>query len=481
MKNKSLKIGAYSTVICVVVIAIAIVVNMLVGAIPTKFTKFDTTGSGIYELSEDTKNIVSGINEDITLYLVCESGKENATINEFLSRYSQANSKITVKTLDPAINPTFKSANETTHDLSKMTPNSVIVSGEKRDVEVSYDSIFYTKYSQEELYQYYMYYGQAPENETYFGGEQAITGAIDNITTEDLPKIYTLDGHGETAIGESYAKYLTTDNYVTDTLTLKTGDGKIPEDADIILINSPASDISSDELSTLSDYVKGGGKLVLVTGFDTESRAFDNLGKLEESFGMKLIDGLAVEGDSKHYYQYPYYLIPNVSTTSAITSEISKNYVMMPLAQAFENTEPMPQGVSVEALLTTSSSAYTAPISDNSISEQRIFEGSYNVGAVATYTEDDITGNFVWFTSKGITDDSIDEYVSGGNSTLFLKTLASLCDKKASVSIAAKTMNSDTLTVTEGSANIWNMLVTVIIPLAVIIIGFGVWLSRRKK
>lgn len=482
MKNKRLKIGAYSTAICVVVIAVVIVVNMLVGAIPTSITKFDTTGNGIYDLSEDTQNIVKSIDEEITLYLVAESGKENKTINEFLNRYALLNSKITVSTLDPAVNPSFKSKNETTHDLTKLASNSVIVCGEKRDYEVAYDTIFYSQYSEEELYQYYMYYGQAPENETYFGGEQAITGAVDNVTTEKLPKVYTLDGHGEQALGEEMTKYLSTDNYETDSFNLKTGEGKMPEDASVVLINAPESDLSDDEFKTLTEYVQDGGKLILVTSFNTEGKTFTNLNKLEAAFGMEIIEGLAVEGSSDNYYQYPYYIVPNISGTSSIGSGMEKNtFVMMPLSEAFKKSDTMPDNVSVEEILTASSSAYTAPITENSISDLHYFDGSYCLGAVATYEGEETTGSFVWYSSLGITDDSIDRYVSGGNSKLFLSTLGNLCEKKASVSIAAKTMTSDTLTVTEGSANLWNMILTVVIPIGVILVGFFVWMSRRKK
>ena len=483
MKNKRLKIGAYSTAVSLVVIAIAVIINMIVAALPTKYTKFDTTGIGIYNLSEDTQKIVKDVDEDVTLFLVAQREKEDQTLLEFMNRYAQLNSKIKVKTVDPAVTPSFTSDNGTAHELSKMKENSVIAVGEKRDFEIARDSIYVVEYTEEDYYNYY-YSGISPTGTQSFAGEQALTGAIDNITSDDLPKVYLLGGHGESDLGSSLSGYMKTDNYETASLNLMTGDGTVPNDADCIVINVPAADISSNELEALKSYVDCGGKLILITAFNQAKTDYTNLNALCSYYGMDPVEGLVMEGSQSNYYQNQYYLIPNIDTSNSITSEMGGYNILMPASAAFTVSDNLRDNVTVSKLLTTSSSAFTVSLNGNTIdTENHIYDGTCVLGAAATVsgTEEQVTGSFVWYTSAGITDDSIDSFVSGANSSLFLSTLSSLCEKKASVSIAAKSMDTENLVLSESAANVWSTLFTIIVPLVVIITGFGVWYSRRKR
>lgn len=483
MKNKHLKIGAYSTVVSIVVIAAAVIVNMIVNALPSKFTKFDATGIGIYDLSDDTRSIISDVNEKISLYLVAIKGNEDNTLLEFLNRYSQINDNIKVETIDPAVKPSFTSDNGTAHNLSQMRANSVIAVGTNRDFEIAYSDIYPVEYTEEDYNTYYTT-GQMPSGTQKFAGEQAVTAAIDNITSTDLPLVYMLSGHNEIQIGESLAKYIETDNYVTETLNLMTGDGKVPDDADCVVINNPASDISENELESLKSYVDAGGKIVLVTSFNQEGTVYTNLHALESYYGMEAIDGLVMEQSPSNYYQSQYWIVPNIDTSNDITSEMTGYNVLLPVSEGFKISEELREGVSVSKLLTTSGSAFTATLNESKINvDNHLYDGVCVLGAKADVTTDDesVKGSFVWYSSYAITDDQMDSYVSGSNSSLFLKTLGTLCDKKASVSIAAKAMNNDTLVLSEGSINMWSTLLTVIVPLIIVVGGFLIWNSRRKR
>ncbi len=481
MNNRRLKSGAFAAAASLIVIAIAVVVNMIVGAIPSEYTKYDTTGLGLYDLTAETEEIIKGVDEKITMYLVARDGMENTVIKEFLNRYASLNSNITIDTVDPEVIPTMTDDTGAVHTLSSMTENSVIVVGENRSYEVPYDTIYSTEYTDEEM-MYYYYYGQTPTGTTTFTAEQAITGAIDNVTTENLPKIYMLEGHGEYELGTQLAGYLTTDNYLTESLTLITGEGSVPEDASIVLINAPQSDINSTELETLKGYVDNGGKLILITSYNVNGTDFTNLDALCSYYAMSKIEGLVMEANTQNYIQSPYYLAPNLSTTDAITSSLTGKYVMMPTAEGIKVADTMPEGVSVSTLLTTSSDAYTVSVAGNEInSEDVLYTGECVIGAVATVTKGETEGKFVWYSSFGISDDSADSMVSGGNSALFLSTLGNLCEKKASVSIAGKAMDTEQLVVNAGVSTLWTAIFVLIVPLATIIVGIVIWAIRRKR
>ncbi len=481
MNKRRLKSGAFAAAASLIVIAIAVVVNMIVGAIPSEYTKYDTTGLGLYDLTSETEEIIKSVDEKITLLLVARDGMENQIIMNFLDRYARLNSNITVDTVDPEVKPTMTDSTGTAHEISAMQENSVIVIGENRSYEVPYDTIYSTEYTDEELMMMY-YYGQQAQGTTTFTAEQAITGAIDNVTTENLPKIYMLQGHGEYELGTQLAGYLTTDNYLTEKLTLITGDGSVPADASVILINTPQSDINATELETLKSYVDMGGKLILITSYNVNGTAFTNLDALCNYYAMSRIEGLVMEANTQNYIQSPYYLAPNLSTTDPITSSLNGKYVMMPTAEGIKVAETMPEGVSVSKLLTTSSDAYTVSVAGNEInSEDVLYTGECVIGAVATVTKGENEGKFIWYSSFGIADDSADSAVSGGNSALFLSTLGNLCEKKASVSIAGKAMETEQLVVNAGISTLWTAVFVLIVPLATVIIGIVVWAIRRKR
>ncbi len=479
MNKKVLKIGAFTVLISLVVIAAVIAINVLAAKLPTKYTRFDLSGVDYYNISDETKEIIADVEDDIVLYLVASSDSVNGILEEFLERYSQLNSAINFEIIDPASNPTIAGNAGETHDLTKMEANSVLVLGEKRDREVPYSEIFFKEYTDEEYqeaYMYQMYYGTVPAElgTTKFGGEQAISSAIDYVASEYIPTIYMLGGHGESGFDETVSGYLSDDNYTVSELSLINGKGEIPEDATVICINSPKADISEAEMQILTSYVNNGGKLLLIHGINEGNMDVDfvNLHSLAESFGMKYEKGIVF--DEVRYNSEPFYLLPNINTGDEITADFENKYVLMPLSLGF--TVKDTQLGELTQLLTTDEKAYTVDAKNPEV--EHIYEGQLTLGAV-TRTQNG--GCFAVYSCDMMLNPSYDQAVSGGNTELFLSTLANMSDKENSVSIAAKTMETNVLTMDEGTSNFWSLVLVGIIPIIFIVIGFGIWYSRRKR
>ncbi len=479
MKNtKHLKIGIYTVSVAAIAIVIAVLINMLVGYIPAQYTNFDTSGLDLHDIGEETEKIVSAVDTDVVLYLVVEEGMQDLYVTKLLDRYASIDSNITVQEIDPVLHPTFESPCGQSYNLGEYEENTVIVAGPERDKVIPYSEIFQTEYTEEEMY-YYYYYGVEPSGTTSFYGEAKLTGAIGYVSGENALVVYTLEGHGETAFGTNLSGYLDDDNYTVASLSLLST-GAVPEDAGCVVINNPTSDINSDELTALTDYINKGGKVILVTGFNGVSiTGFANICSLGANYGINALDGIVIESSTNNFISdLPYYLLPNISAHT-VTESVSNMYVLMPLSHGLSFAEDV-TGVTQSAILTTSSSAFST--SGETISKSdAINEGQMYVGVMAEVKAENDTGLLAWYSSPGITDDSIDSYVSGGNSTLFLSTLAYACDKEASVSIAAKSMAVDSLVIPEGASNTWSAVIIAIIPLAVVVPGFVYWLYRRKK
>jgi len=489
---RSIRAGGYSLLITAILLAAIIFVNLIIGALPAEYIKFDTTAKQYFTLDTQTEEILASVNEEITIYHVAQKGYEDSMLAELLERYASKNGKIKIKSVDPAVSPSFVSG----YTDEALEDNSLIVESAKRSRVVPYSEIIYTDYSNitEEEYYYYIQYGVAPAGETVFAGENAVTSAIDFVTATDIPSVGLLTGHGETALSATYLGYMTDENFEHSELSLLASGGgldsgfsselsggsiSVPEGIDCIVINAPTSDISDAELNALLDFVSAGGKIVVNANYQVAD--LPNMVKLAAGLGIDVCGSLVVEGSQSHYYQTPYWLLPDTQNHD-ITAPIAgaNKFVLFAYSHAMRKMEVLPEGVtSVTPLFTTSDNAYAKA--------ETHFEN-------VAYAEGDIKGNFatamavemgegkaVWFATNYIADDSADSMVSGGNSNTFLNALGWCCEKTSSVSVRTISMTVEPLAVDEASANIWMIVVAVLIPLSVAGIGFGVWFRRRSK
>lgn len=481
---RKLRIGTYGIVMTAVVIVIAVIVNLIVSALPTTVTHINTDTVDFYSTGDETAQIIDAMKYDVTFYLIAERGSENSMIEELLSRYEGMSGHISVKNIDPAVNPTFISQ----YTSDSLASNSVIAVSELRSYVVPYGEIFTTEYTEEDYYNYY-YYGQQPQGTTYFNGEMKFTAAIDYVTREDLPTVYALTGHGESELDSAYTEYITNENLTTDTLNLLGAD-EIPEDCRTLLIANPTSDISADEAEKIINYMDFGGDVVLVTDFQGySSEKFPNLSEVAEAAGLTAVEGIVMEGDSESYYQYQYILIPEiVDSEDGITSLLGSKNINTLFWGAHGITEADGSEAAVTPIVRTSSDAEMKSISaEGQIVDREDSDGtgSVTVGAMAENTTEDgkygDSSRFVWYSSASIIDTQISTYVGEGNVRLFVATLNYLCGGTASVSILGKSQSIDPLTMSSASSNMWMTIMLVVVPAAVIIIGFVAWYRRRRK
>jgi len=103
------------------------------------------------------------------------------------------------------------------------------------------------------------------------------------------------------------------------------------------------------------------------------------------------------------------------------------------------------------------------------------------IGAKATEVYNDVTSTLVWYTSSGLLNDSMDQYVSGANTDLFINTLGALCDKAESISIHAKSLNYTYLNVTSAEVGRISLVMIGLIPVAFIVTGICVFVKRKKR
>ncbi len=481
--RKTLKIGSFGVTLTAVVIGIAILLNLFVAELPGTLTKLDTSAIGLYTVGTETEEIVTALDRDVRFYVLAERGTEDATIVGLLERYEALNDRIKVTVIDPATNPTFIAA----YTEDQLSSNSVIVESDLRHYVLDYYEIYTTEYSEEDYYNY-MYYGVYPTGTPYFSGELAFTTAVDYVTREDLPVLYSLEGHGETALDATYEAYITAENVGRNTLSLLTVDA-IPADCSAILINNPTGDINTDELAMLLTYLDEGGSIILVTSYTAYSElTMPNLTALCAEMGLEPMDGIVFESDRNRYTGYPYSLLPTMGTTGpmALVSEGTQYALMHAPHGIIANGKG--EGT-VIPMLATSSTAYVKDVPPsgqfNTLEkEDGDLSGQMYLGAAVTGTASGVRSDeykFVWYSSPSIVSSSYDQYVSGGNSAVFMGSVSWMAENKISLSILAKQLQVEALTLTAGQSSLWSVVVIFVLPLALLAAGFVIWIRRRKR
>lgn len=518
-----LKNGSFSLAVTAIVLAIIVVINLIIGQLPSKLLNWDLSETGIFSVSDTSKELLKDLDKDVTVEVVAETGNIDSRIEKFISIYGDLSSKLKVSYVDPVLHPEI---------LTKygISANSVVVSCEEtgKNQVISFSDIIVSQQN---------YYGYSSESE--FDAEGQLTSAVAAVTSDNDKKIYMLRGHGESAISQELGELLTKNSMTTSNLNLLET-ASVPDDCDLLIINNPTSDLGTDEYTELHNYLYQGGNVLLLRGVtDKELTNFD---ELMEDYGMTMVNSYI--GDRDRYYQRAqsaFYFFPVI--TSNDTNVETTSSILVGAVAGMTASENTPEDVTLTTLLTTSNNAFregnsseatqfilaasaqkTAPtdaenaselesgsdtaenesaenVSEEASTENVTENASKEAASEEASTEESTLEDVLTDISVGNTDgwletpsaDSkltvisastmIDSSLIGNftgieNLNEFINIVSSYFDDVQNVSIPAKSLSVTYNTVTGSS--IWNALFIIIIPIFSIVTGLVVWIRRRK-
>ncbi len=464
--SRRLKSGVYTVVICAAMMLAVIGLNLVISLLPAQAMKLDTTADELYTFSQQTTQVVGGLKEDVTMYLIVEPGKEDSYIVNLLERYRQLSGHIAVRHINPLINPTFAAA----YTDETVENNGVIVVSEKRSKVVQ----------KADMYSYgfdYTYY----TNATVFEGETRLTGAVSLVTGGEAGTLLVTSGHGEPELPEHIEEAAGSEGFIAKTSAI---DADALKNADAVAVISPLTDITADEKNMLSEYLDGGGSLLLISGYS--EKGLPNLYELMYSFGMEALPGVVIEGDGAHSISgYPFYLLPDI-TEHEITEPLlsSGADVLLPTAMALRETERHRGTLAVSPLLMTSEKAYRKedPYNTQTFEQEDGDEtGSFALGMAA---EESFSGNnikVVWFGSDMMADEQVDKLISGSNTDIIVNTLGWMCGRENSINVRAKSTITPYLTVTTSLKNTMTIVICAVLPAAALAAGIAIYVHRRRR
>ena len=463
-KSVSSKHGSYSVGLVVIVIAIAIVVNLVAGQLPENMRNIDISDNRLYEITDVSKDMMGKLDKKVKLTVIAELDSVDTRIETFVKKYAALSKNVTVEWTDSVLHPSVLQEYNT-------EGNVIVVSCEdtEKTMTVNFSDII--------QYDQYSYYTTGQMSESAFDGEGQLTSAINYVTSEETKKIYRTAGHGEGSFSSSVTDLFTKNNLETEEINLSMNP-EIPDDCDLLFLYGPTSDLTDDEKTIISQYLSDGGKVYLILGETTAETP--NLDAVMADYGLKKLSGYIA--DTQRCYQGNYYAIfPQLSLSGGLGDGISNEMVLLLNSLGLEQIDTESETIVTTPFMQTSTDGYL-------VTEDAQTQGQYLLGAVATDSikvddsEDNtetLEARFTVLASDSMIDSSItDQLTTLDNLTLFVNSVTENFDDVDNVAIEAKSLGTERNTPLHAGA--FSLLVIFIIPAVILLTGFVSWWRRRK-
>lgn len=459
------KVKVNNIVVTAATVAAVVLVNAIVSTVAAKLPlKIDLTRDSVYEYSEQTKEVLSDLNEEVNIYALYSDTSDGTyvnTVREYLDKYKRLSDKISVSYKDPYDDPAF-----VRQFGSDITAGSLIVSCGDRSRVIPYSSIYnQSKYS----------------GEVSIDAERLITSAIRYVSgSGNAVHAYFTKGHNESGNASSpLASSLKNEGYEIDEVNLAT-DG-VPQDATLIISLAPSNDFTEEECSALDGFLQNGGKAAFA--FSAGMPSLDRLYSYLADWGLTINRDYVIEGDSSKSVRTS--SGTNVPVPSLEDHEINEKLkesdamLVAPAACSIGTNSQNPQYAEVTSLLKTSANSWGITDLSAKTTERR---SDYNIGplTVAAIAEKQEGGKVFAIGSVQAADvKELLENSSYINGDFMLNTFSYMTGKDDALNIRAKTVGAESLTMTEKQINVVSVLVQNVMPAVIIIVGLYIWLKRR--
>lgn len=462
------------TVLCLIVI---ILVYLTSEALTKRFgLSLDMTEGGIYEVSDQTREFLAGLDEEITFTVLAEQGDYEtlqgyAQINELIRKYVlYSKGRISVRYVNVYKNPGFLQAYP---NAGALREGAVIIESDKR----------YTAYQIDDFYEFTT---DKRLDETYISGnvaEQKLTSGIQFVTLNVLPQVVMITGHNEGALAEMDT-LIAQNNYQLETVNLMQSD--IPEETNLVILNAPQSDFTAKEMDKLDRYLER-DEAALLYLYSPSFGAHPVLERFAADWGVRPVQELVIDPDRA--VGGLGYMAPLV-IKSEMTAQLegsTNSILMMALPGHLELLWESRGSRSLVPLLRSSDTSYSkrmdetlstleqqsgdaaGPFCLGVMSEQRsIADNREKVSRVFFYASDTLFSDAFLQTSN-----LMNRY--------YAASLLSYLYKQEDVMVfEARTMESDLLVMTGDTATCVFWLMVVALPLATLLVGLLVWGRRRR-
>jgi ABC-type uncharacterized transport system involved in gliding motility auxiliary subunit len=317
--------------------------------------------------------------------------------------------------------------------------------------------------------------------------EEKLTNGLVKLTREGKRIVYVVQGHGERDLantdrpGFSEAKTaMERANYEVKPLVLARQE-KVPDDAAVVIVAGPRTELLPPELSALEAYVGKNGKLlVMVDPGIVGGVQADGLMRMLGTYGFDMGNNLVIEVNpiGRLFGIGPEVPIIQQYETHPITRDLAGISTLFPLTRTVEAAKTPPAGIVVSPLARTSPESWAetdrASLQAGQVKpDAQDPKGPLTVAAVATKDKARIV---VYGTSSL----SANQYLNlQGNRDLFLNTVSWLAEQEDLIAIRPKDTRQSPAYLSAQQAQIAFFVPVVLLPGLVLVAGLVSFVRRR--
>jgi ABC-type uncharacterized transport system involved in gliding motility auxiliary subunit len=448
--GRSAQQGTNTTILSIAVIAILVVINF-VGFRHHK--TFDLTTEKLFTLSDQTRNIVSNLKQDLTVARFDKT--PNATFDDLMAEYKALSPHFKYQFVDPNQKP------EVAEEFGVTHPGDVVVAYGARKEHLA----------------------SGPRSEP---GEEDITGAIVKVTSDKIKEVCFVTGHGEKSLTDSsqdgFSQVdagLKKENYTTKTINLIADNG-VPADCSAVVIAGPKQTYYPQETAMLGKFLDAGGDTLILVDPATDPKLDD----LFQSWNVAAGNDIVVDASGMGQLFGGGPIIPVVQDfgSSPITKGFQGSVAFFPLARTVsiaDKNKTIPQTVD---LLKTSERSFTIPKLEPgqkkiSFDPKTDKIGPLSLGVAANRKVGDkdarlvVIGNSQFAANPFVTQQR--------NGDLFYNAVDWLMQDENLISIRPKSATNRRVNLSEAQSATLHWMNLVFIPGLVIFSGVYIWWKRR--
>jgi ABC-type uncharacterized transport system involved in gliding motility auxiliary subunit len=261
-RQRNARYGALAGASVLIVVGLLVAVNYLAARRPARW---DLTTNRIYSLSDQTTQLLAGLDAPVR-FLVFDV-ETNFQAYRMLDEYDFASDLVDVEYVDADRNP----ARAQQYEIDAY--GTIVIEYADRTERVS------------------------------AGNEQTLTNGLIRVLTGEERTVYFVQGHGERDITSTAREGYTgvtaalgRDNYASAPLVLAQA-GAVPDDASVVVVAGPTTDLLEPEIAALAAYLDAGGHLlVLLDPPGADGETTPQLTALLAAWGIEAGQSVVVDG-----------------------------------------------------------------------------------------------------------------------------------------------------------------------------------------
>lgn len=479
INKKKIKHASVSVLFIIFFVVFVMLANVLVDFLSTRFSlKIDMTPNQLYQLDDSTKDMLSTMEKDVTIYMLKEEtemkqGNNNYVLETIYQMATASGGKLKYEFISPNKNPAFfdKYANAKGNDKALL----IVASAERYKVVNSNELLSTGSTNQTST-------ASSQSNATYINVESAVDTALLYVLSDRPTKAGIVTAHNELEVA-GFNDLLSANGMEQVAVDLLSSE--IPEDVSNLIIMGPTSDFSASEIEKIDKFLQVDGHNVYLF-WNFLAPKLEVLERYLTEWGISVGSELIL--DQSQAYQMPAGILAQYTDNDATQSmQAGEPRIFQPYCRPVDMLWTEKSYTRVVPLATSSNQSYGRIMNDNNNAyDAKASNEPAGPFTTAIMSEKNVqkSGTMEYDSSRIFVFGS---YMMGDENAMsvlsnqsFLTSLVGYGNEGIkTMQVMPKVIKDDDLDIYESSMNLYWYLLVFVMP--IIVLGAGIYIFVRRR